>query len=109
LTQLQKRWAVKVYRYAINGNHLHLAIKAKTKTDFRGFLRVFSGKLALHVTGAKKGRKLSTRFWNLPAYTRIVEWQKAFRQLCRYIEQNAHEALGLIPYRPRRHRRRTPS
>ena len=47
------RFQVKVYEYAIQGNHIHLLVKAKTRENLQNFFRVIAGHsaqkiLALH-------------------------------------------------------------
>ncbi len=56
------------------------------------------------MTGAVKGRKLTGRFWDLPVFTRIVAFGKAYRQAKRYVIQNQLEANGTIPYQPRKNK-----
>ena len=101
LRSLSSVWAVTIYEASNNGNHLHLLIRAKDKLGFQGFLRALAGKIAQKVTGAKKGCALGTRFWDLPAYTRLIEWGRAFFVAKRYVIQNRLEAAGVIPYQPR--------
>jgi hypothetical protein len=54
------------------------------------------------VTGAVKGKKLIGRFWDLPVFTRIIAFGKAYRHAKRYVIQNQLEANGTIPYQPRK-------
>ena len=98
---LSKRYDVKIYQFSNNGNHLHLLVKARTRRGFQSFLRLLSGRIALRITGAKKGNSLGSRFWDLPAFTRIVEWGRDFKHVTAYVIQNINEALGLVPYKPR--------
>lgn len=56
--RLKKRWNISVYRYANVGNHLHLLIRAKTRSAWQGFIRELSGGIAMLVTGARKGSPL---------------------------------------------------
>ena len=39
MDRLKTRWGVSVYRYANVGNHLHLLIRAKSRSDWQGFIR----------------------------------------------------------------------
>ena len=84
---------VKVYRDANVGNHWHLVVKAPNRAAFQRFLRVFSGRLAMLVTGARKGRPVG-RFWTGLAYSRVVEWGREFKSVTRYVLVNAFEALS---------------
>ncbi len=103
LTELCKTYGVKLYRKANSGNHLHLAARALTREGFQNFLRVLAARISTFITGARKGRPFG-KFWDLPAYTRIVEWGHAYSNLIKYIEKNTMEAMGLLPYTPRRNR-----
>jgi len=103
--QLSKRWGVKVYEWSNNGNHLHFLSLSKTRKGFQNFLRVLAGKIAQQVTGAQNGKPLGRRFWDLLAYSRVVEWGKAFLVAKRYVIQNQLEAVGVVPYQPRRGKR----
>ena len=98
IPSLASRWGVTVYQWANSGNHLHFLIRAKTRAGFQNFLRVLSGKVAQKVTGSQRGRPLEKRFWGLLAYSRVVEWGRAFLTAKRYVLQNELEALGLVPY-----------
>lgn len=108
--RLEKRWNVRVYRYANVGNHLHLLMRAKRLKDWQGFIREFTGGIAILVTGARKGAALKRNkslevpesamrgFWDGLVYTRIVTWGRDFRRVCEYIWLNIYEARG-IPIR----------
>ena len=100
LVQSQSRkWFVRVYEWSNNGNHIHLLVRAKTRDGFQGFLRAFSGTIAMAVTGARKGQPFGRRFWDLLAYSRIVEWGRAFLNARNYVILNREEAEGRVPYR----------
>ena len=109
LPGVAKKWGIRLYRVSINGNHLHFALKAETCRGFQNFLRVVSAQVARFVTGARRGKPFGKRFWDLPAFTRIVEWGKAFSQLCDYVVQNVLETIGAIEYRPRGRKLKKPN
>jgi len=94
LGQLAKENGIKIYRYANVGNHLHLLLKVRNRFGFQKFLRVFSGRVAMLVTRAKKGSPQG-KFWDELAFTRIVQWGKDFNRVARYIIKNELEGLGL--------------
>ena len=96
VAKLSRAYGIRVYEFSNVGNHLHLLIRVQHREDFKTFLRVLSGKIAQRITGAVKGKPFGKRFWDLPAYTRIVEWGKAFRTTRQYVYKNTLEALGLI-------------
>ncbi len=92
---------VTIYKYSNNGNHLHLAIRAKDHELFKKFLRTITGLIARYVMKAKKGTPAKGKFWDGLAFTRIAEWGKAYKTLKGYVIQNLLEAAGVIPYQPR--------
>ena len=100
LKRFAYRFAVIVYSWANSGNHVHMVVKAKTKEGFRNFLRTFAGQLAQRVTGAKPGHKLTKPFWDLLAFSRIVEWGKAYKSVANYILKNIRQAARSWPYYP---------
>jgi REP element-mobilizing transposase RayT len=97
LKKLTSRYGVIVYQFSNNGNHLHLLVRARNRRQFKNFLRIFAGQLAQKITGSVKGKKLAGRFWDLPVFTRIVEWGRAYFRAKKYVIQNQLEAAGIIP------------
>jgi hypothetical protein len=75
------------------GEHLHLLIQPRSRVGFRTFMRVFAGQIAQKVSGAVKGRALGMGFWDLPAWSRIVEWGRPFEIAKTYLEKNRDEGL----------------
>ena len=49
MRKAQLTFGVKVYSYAIAGNHLHLLIKGYTREDIQNFFRVFAGHTAQRI------------------------------------------------------------
>jgi REP element-mobilizing transposase RayT len=114
-----KRFGVKIYRYSINSNHIHIALRSQTRKGFQNYLRATAGVIGLKVLDSVKRRRISQRlaidmawpnsrgkrkFWDLLAFSRIVEWGGAYKILLNYVLQNQLEAEGTIAYRPRNHR-----
>ncbi len=103
-----KRFGIRVYRFSINSNHTHFLLRARKKRDLTGFLRVFSGKVASFIMGAKKGSPLQVPFWQYRPFSRIVAFGRAFKIALGYVVRNELESLGLIPYSDRQTRKATP-
>ena len=101
---LAARWGITLYDHAINSNHVHLLLRARSKADLSGFLRTVSSRIAMRLTGAKKGAALANRFWSDRIYSKLVSWGREFERVRKYIEQNVLESLGQIPYTPRARR-----
>ncbi len=112
---------VKVYEYSINGNHLHLLVKAQSRNGLQNFFRVVAGHTAQKILqehplkpvagGApetKPGcRKNQRQFWSYLLYSRIVSWGSELRIVANYIQQNTLEFLQIVAYRPRNLTRNT--
>lgn len=101
VARLSKQWHVRVYEFSNNGNHLHLLIQPESRQGLKAFMRTLSALTARHVTGARKGKSLTKKFWDAIPFTRIVEWGKAFFLAKNYVIQNQLEATGRVPHAPR--------
>jgi hypothetical protein len=84
---------VKIYRSVNVGNHLQLLVHARKRSHFQSFLRVVSGRIAMLVTGARKGLVVG-RFWDRLAYSRVVGWGREFDILLQYLVKNLFESKG---------------
>lgn len=104
LSRLARRFGIRVYRAANVGNHLHLLVRARHRVAFQNFVRAFAGSVARLVTGARAGRRVG-KFWDLLAYSRVVQWGRDFLGVHAYVLQNELQALGLMPRRPSCRRR----
>jgi REP element-mobilizing transposase RayT len=116
-TQAQK-FGVEIYRFANVGNHIHMLVKASYRRGFISFLRAISGiiaRIALNVqrgcaktTRAERGHARLTEaargFWDQRPWTRILFTWTEFKNVKKYVEQNFNEAMGFVPYKPRKYR-----
>jgi hypothetical protein len=102
--RLGKVHGVKVYRFANGGNHLHFLLQPSSRPAFKAYVRAVSGLIARITLDAERGRARGLKFWDAKPFTRIVEWGREFRAVARYVVQNTLEALGFIPYQPRKKR-----
>ena len=108
IEQIERRAKVshiRLYNLAVNGNHIHFLIRAKTKAQLQKFLRAITGCLARFITGARRGNAKG-KFWDGLTFSRIIEWGKDFQITKSYVIQNVLEAEGAIPYQPRSSRSR---
>lgn len=87
------RYKIKIYRFVNVGNHVHLLIKTSNRIHFQNFLRTITGKIAILVTGAKKGQKKG-KFWDGLTFTRVVNWGKDFEAMGRSLLKNQIESFG---------------
>jgi len=112
------RFQVKIYEYAIQGNHIHLLIKAQSREGMQNFFRVIAGHSAQRILkefplnqnaggasehgGQKAGCKKNQRvFWSYLVYSRVVSWGREFDTVTAYIQKNTLELLQIIAYQPR--------
>jgi len=93
LLTLSRANGIKIYQYVNVGNHLHILLKTRDRRGFQKFLRVFSGRVAMLVTHARKG-KPQGKFWDELAFTRIVQWGIDFKRITRYFLKNEIESIG---------------
>jgi REP element-mobilizing transposase RayT len=94
---LARRFGICIYQFANSGNHLHLLIQGKTRKSIQDFIRALGCRIAQLVTGAGKGKPFG-KFWDALAYTRVVEWGRAFREAKYYVLKNFLEAEGLLDH-----------
>jgi REP element-mobilizing transposase RayT len=50
---LAQKYGVRVYRKAIEGNHLHFILRIHNRETYKSFVRVLSGKIASHIMKGK--------------------------------------------------------
>lgn len=123
--KIEKLFSIRVYRYAICGNHLHLLLKGPSRRDLQNAFRVLAGHIAQRILqrcplsnyerkkmsmqpGQTAHPKNQRKFWELLTYTRVVTWGREFQQVANYILRNTLEALHRIAYKPRRRSQRRP-
>lgn len=116
------RFQVKVYEHAIQGNHIHLLLKAQTREGLQNFFRVIAGhsaqkilkecpfkeqaggaqsptkKPARRTSGCKKNQR---KFWSYLLYSRVVSWGRELKLVTHYIQKNTMELLQIMAYEPR--------
>ena len=91
-----KRFHVHVYRATNVGNHLHLLVKARDRKALADYLRVLAGRVAVTVTGARKGVKRVGKFWDHLCWSRLVNWGRDFFQVREYLRMNPEtDVLGI--------------
>lgn len=93
LDSLSVRYGIRVLKFQNVGNHLHLLIQGKSRALLQAFLRAFPAKVALAISGAKKGNPQG-RFFEEIFFSRVVEWGRDIHRLKQYFFKNAMEADG---------------
>jgi REP element-mobilizing transposase RayT len=103
--ELGKEKQVKLYRLANAGNHLHLVVLPKSRKAFSAYIKALTGLIARISLGVERGKSKGLKFWDARPYTRIIEWGRDYNGVLNYLLQNTLEALGFIPYQPRKQSR----
>jgi len=93
LDSVGRQTDVEVKKFRNVGNHFHFLIRSREANSLRQFLKLLPQKVALLISGAKKGSPKG-RFFDLTAFTRIVEWGRDYANVIRYIIKNGLEELG---------------
>ena len=118
------RFKIRIYKKAIQSNHIHLIVKIEHRSLYKAFIKATSGKIAQKIMrtesfkefteklkaqdrgdGCKEGYKdayKSKTFWEFRPFTRVVNWGRDYKQSLKYLEQNILEALGFTEYKERR-------
>lgn len=91
-------FGIRLFRFAIERNHLHLLIQATDRRGLNGFLRVVTGVIARKALDAEKGKSKNQQMWEKRPYSRVLSWRREFENVLNYIERNVLEAKGCIPY-----------
>lgn len=91
-----KQNGIKIYHYANVGNHLHIVCVLANKRKWQAFIVPVTALIARIASGAKKGQKLTKKFWDARPWTRITKWGRPYDALKRYLRINQLQALGFI-------------
>lgn len=118
LSSTAKKYKIRIYRFSIVSNHIHIIFRARRRWLYRAFVCSFTGQIAQAVMGnlsfkdflkglagegvrQERRQHKEQRFWEHRPFTRILDWGKDYQICMRYLLQNTKEALGIIPYRKR--------
>lgn len=104
IPSLAHRLNIELYRWSVNGNHLHLVLRALDRKSFQTFLKVVASRTARFVLAVERGRAKRVRFWDKRPYSRLLTWGPEFKNVLRYVARNSKEALGRMGYVPRANR-----
>jgi REP element-mobilizing transposase RayT len=88
-----QRFGIRIFRYALCGDHIHFAVEIPHASYYKKFIRALTGVIA---------RKIGTGIWSLLPFTRIANWGADFRNLIAYIQKNDEETRILRRYEPRK-------
>ncbi len=126
LNKTAAKYGIRIYRKAIQSNHIHLIIKVPSKYAYKCFISMITGKIASFTMNYmsfkdfllnlaldsvsdrhKRGEGYQTpykgqAFWEYRPFSRLLHWGKDYKTALSYLLQNTLEALGFIPYTPRK-------
>ena len=127
IRRFAKKFGVRIYRLAINSNHLHLLLRITNRRLYTAFIKAVSGQIASHVmvqssflnfarshkgiitgdgsessTRGSEKKKQKMGFWEFRPFSRVLNWGADFKNCVKYLKQNTLEAFGFVAYRPRK-------
>ncbi len=111
LSKAVKLYRIRIFKKSIAWNHIHLVILGKRRVDIQNFFRVVAGHIAQEILCKHPIRKHEqgtaprepeSKYWQTRIYSRLVSWGREFEAVKKYVLQNALEAIGAIPYKPRK-------
>jgi REP element-mobilizing transposase RayT len=96
LKQEASRFGIRVLDFSNNFNHLHLLVQSSNRRMTLNFMRSFAGKVAMAVSGARKGASLNENFWDQRPFSRVVVGYRGLSIARDYLALNQMEALGIF-------------
>lgn len=86
-----ERYNIRIYKFSVNWSHFHFVIKVLSRKDYVNFVRYLGAQVVAYFSKMLK-RNIKGLF-RLRPFTRIVNWGKDFRKMCKYITTNIAESL----------------
>lgn len=100
---------ISLEHFAIEGNHIHLLIRAGRRSQHQYYFRVVAGQIAQRLQMEVTDTPIrGTKLWIQRPYTVIVGNPRYRRTVRNYIQLNVKEASGQIPYKKDRLRGLSP-
>ena len=91
-----QRFGIHILDFSNNFNHLHLLLKSSNRRMILNFIRSFAGRVAMSVTGGRKGHQLSQGFWDQRPFSRVIVGYRGLSIAKDYVALNQMEALGIF-------------
>jgi REP element-mobilizing transposase RayT len=118
ILDLAQKYKIRIYRFAIVSNHIHIILKTSRRWRYRCHICVLTGQVAQHVMRfqsfenfkkrlagegyrQKRGQHHEQQFWEFRPFSRIIEWGRDFKRCMKYTLRNTLESMGIIPYKER--------
>ncbi|MBU6153567.1 MAG: hypothetical protein KGP28_04625 [Bdellovibrionales bacterium] len=83
-----KRFRVRVFSASVQKGQIQLLVKAADRKDLADFFRVLAGRVAVSITGARKGIKRIGKFWDELCFSKMMNWGLEFHQARNLILQS---------------------
>ncbi len=94
------RFKIRIYRASVAGGRIELLAKAHERKNLADFLRVLAGRVAILITGARKNRKKTGKFWEDLCWSKLVNWGGEFFRVRQRIASLQEEGLPGDPSIP---------
>ena len=91
-----ERFKIKVHQTRTTGGSLHVLASARDRKNLADFLRVLAGRIAVVVSGAKKGQKRIGKFWNELCWSKLMNWGREFHEIIQLIKSLKTDPGGLF-------------
>jgi hypothetical protein len=96
-----KRFRVRVYVARVRKGGIELLVKAHDRKDLADFFRVLAGRVAISVSGAKKGVKRIGKFWDELCFSKLLNWGAEFHHARTQIVRGFEfKSEGQTPFTP---------
>lgn len=92
LAEISEFYGVKLYKQAVNLNHLHLVVKLSDEVNYKRWIRHLSSAIVEMISSYTKTKL--TEFFTLRPYSRIITWGRQLKSVLHYLNKNKIEALG---------------
>ncbi len=93
---------VRMEQFAIEGDHIHLLLRAGRRAQFQAFFRVVAGQIAQRLPVVTDTRTRGTKLWKHRPFSNIVVGPTYYRNVRNYIQLNVKESSGEIRYQKKR-------
>lgn len=109
LKRYAKKFFVRIDRFSINADHIHIVLRFTKRSLIQAFFRVVPGQFAQRMGIRKPSRKSEAplskrRLWKNRPWSRVIKGYRAYRTALNYVQLNIKEAEAKIIYQKNRTR-----
>lgn len=84
------KFGITVYQLVLNGTHVHVYLKIKSRKDYVRFIRALTSKLVAYFSRILR-KKLSKIFNGRP-FIRMTTWGREVQYILKYLKKNERES-----------------